>query len=381
MQKKFELDQWFFLVGLVLLTINASLFLMINKKLFYLIKIIIAVLFVLAILLKKWSVNEIVEVLFVFSIIIVSYYQTKTTDIIYLYLTIVASRGANFRLSVKIATFIRAIGFLGTILLSCLGFISSFTSYRGEEVRYSLGYLHPNLASSNFFFIILGVIFLYYKRFNVISYVCIITSLVVVSELTGNRTDLVLGILLVISLLLRDYIPNFLVNINWWLIVFFISVSTAYIYTLHPIGILNSINNLLAGRLYQASDFINMYTPNLFGNKLKLMSTISSDFTSGIGNAGRVYILDNMYVNLLLQRGILITIWVILNVRKLLTLEIQKLECSQQNDGKIICIYFMIFAVFAITENTPLSIDYNIFLILFANNISNWTKKGRVLNA
>lgn len=373
MQSKFKSDQLFFLTGLVLLTINVSFILMVNSKLFTFIKVITAILFMIAALLKRWPINAIIEVFVIFGMMLISYFQTKNVDILYLYLAIVASKNIDFRLSVKFATITRVIGFIGTILLSYFGFISSFVSYREEEVRYSLGYLHPNMASSNFFFIILGIIFLRYKKIGIIDYFFIILSLLIISDLTGNRTDLFLGILLIVLLVFRRHLSNVLLIRNWWLLAFFVSVSMSYIYNIHPIGILQTINDLLTGRLYQASDFINLYNPNLFGNKLNLMSTVSSEYVNAIGSKGRVYILDNMYVNLLLQHGVLITAWVLINVRRLLTLEITKV--NEHVEANIICIYFIIFALYAVTENTPISIDYNVFLIIFANNINNWTKK------
>ena len=116
----------------------------------------------------------------------------------------------------------------------------------------------------------------------------------------------------------------------------------------------SKINDLLSGRLYYASAFLDKYSINLFGNEIVML------YTQEARSLGKQpWVLDNSYVVCLLRYGIIAFGVIFIVLRKIISDLFEKDKIS-------LIIIWMVMSVNGMFENYLFKIHFNPYLIIFS---------------
>lgn len=224
-------------------------------------------------------------------------------------LIIIAAKGVKFNNIVKFDIKIKFIFIFLIIGLSITGVINNYILIRNNtnQLRYSLGFIHPNIFSSFFLTLCIEYIYLKYYKIKKIEYLLIIIIMFFVNLITDSRTCIYIVILLII---LCIYFKNFsnkfernkiLKNIIIYLTTIFsiISLILSKNFNIYNNNYIN-INNLFSGRIQQANKFINEYGLSLFGQKVQIIS-----YRDALDKGIKAAILDNAYINMFTIYGVI----------------------------------------------------------------------------
>lgn len=354
---------FFYFWGYSLYIISVSLFNNINITLAHVIKICSFLILILCFLIDKYRKKELLVYSLLLGILLVISYQINDTRLLYTYLFIISFPSVEFKEVVKVDLAVRMTGFVITNALFFFGMGQDIILYRDGEIRHSFGYNHPNTCFAMLIMCGIDLLVLFFvnskrltkqKVLSIFLYVCL---MLFYAENTGSRTGLFV-FLLILALILLEYAFKIVSNNKYLagifqytsLIACSISIIVAELYTKFPIFL--RLNTIFTSRLSSMAYFWDNYKPSLFGQILTKVSTQEAEILNT-----RAYVLDNLYINLILQYGILFTIIFLL----IYTITSKRLKTDNQY------IYLIIMAglaIYGFAEGLPLNIDFNVYLLL-----------------
>lgn len=359
-----------FYIAYAIMVLNASLIKNIDITVSKFIIITYIILFMINTVLKRYSIKEfiIIHIGIILSLIILM--KSKDVDIFIMIIVILSTAGINFRKVVKIDFFIRLLGVSFTILLSTIGITKDFIMYRFEDIsniakiRHSLGFIHPNTLSVNIFILLLGYLFLRYKKIRNREYILIFLIMYIFGEITGSRTGSI-SIALTIFILIINKNTKLLDRkgiktvITYSVVVCTIASLSLAIFYNYDLKFVNELNYMLTGRIKSANYFIDTYGFSILGQQIKLVSIIQSQ-----QSYEQMRILDNLYVSLAVRSGI-----VLLVIYNYLYIKLNK--WLLKNNYKNETIFITIMTIYGLIEKVPISPELNFTALLLGLVIYN----------
>lgn len=193
---------------------------------------------------------------------------------------------------------IRAITFIGIVTLSLLGIIEnqSIEMWRsgGFDVRYSLGFGHPNTLHLSLFILVSLYFYVRYERLNVLDYLLVsIVNLFIYSyslSRTGCVVVFIVLILMVISKIRICSIRKLIIKSPKYIFLLLCIISFLFAYLYGKSALVTALDIPFNGRLRYSNYYILNYGLTLFGNNI-----------TGDINA----LFDNGYLYLYIQFGLL----------------------------------------------------------------------------
>lgn len=265
----------------------------INQIILYLLLLIISIFTFLYILHLKLNEKEWKSIIF---FLIISLFFIITQKDVNFYLSVLFTClifKKDDKEFIKVFLITSTCLFLLTILLNRVGIIESQNLVRykddGKIIRYSLGFEHPNLVFLYFMPIALGSYYLFND--NKKYYLVLFITSTILYKLSDCRTGYIcilliplLHIIITNKLLNKKFIQFLIKNILLIFTTITIIVSIKYGY-----DNTNTVSTLLSGRPY----YLNYYLKN------------NLVFTLFGGNFTSKYVIDNFYLYLLIQLGLL----------------------------------------------------------------------------
>lgn len=265
--------------------------------------------FSLSILSDQYRRNYLLIYMLLFGLSIVIFLFSDST-ILFMVFILISSHNIDFSKILRVALNISVLCAVFIIISRICGIITPETMYmRGNGVvRDTLGYAHPNTASS----IILYLMFIYTYlkghrlKLNQIGVMLIIS--ICVFHYTDSKTVFLLSSIFLFVILCLKYIRKFVILMNAFTIILryiYIILAAAiilisYSYTPHN-KLMAAINVMLNQRLRWGQNAINHYGFHLFGQKILWQS---------IGVSDDVYnYVDSSYLYMAINYGI---IWFII---------------------------------------------------------------------
>lgn len=304
-------------------------------------------------------------------VIIMKNFNSGKINYIFIVLFIVSLSKKNLKYILKSIFYTYLTLLLISFCLAKLNIIENVVMIRdldnGDINRYGLGLIHPN----TFFIYYFAFISLYIhnrKKITMLSNSIILIISYYIYSLTNSRT----GLIIIVLLLILDWIFS-KININNHkilrkILIHFFGIFTIGNYLITVYGdiskpIYQGIDSLLSHRLQLTQGFYSNYGIKLFGNTITYKSVVN-----GVIN-NKQLVLDNTYMYLLIDMGLLFTIMIYLIyyflMKKLIYLNLNKEVVS-----------IIIFMIYALTERVTV-IQFNWSILIFFYLI-NW---GEIYNA
>lgn len=294
--------------------------------------------------------------------LIINFYLTKNHTLLISFITIVSLKNIELDLILKSIFKALSIGLLVVIILSFIGIIDPGIIYRGELLRNSLGFTHPNTTGQIIFVIMSLFLYLYYDKLNALKLFLLIALSIVFLKVTDSRTAFYLlyievAIILFYKLTSNNKVINYIIYlITIWLPYFLILISFFSAKFFNKSSFLQSIDIVFSGRIKYSNLFLNKYGISYLGKEI-----VQVGFGQSRGNMGvEAMMLDSGYMRLIIEFGLLATLLFIVTY----TYAIKNIY-NMRNIKMLIVI--QIFLIYGLSESIILNsfTNFTLFSIIF----------------
>jgi hypothetical protein len=327
---------------------------------FYWIPVILAVVNIL--LLTDYSVEQLVIYAVFAAVFWVSYKNYGNYRLFHSFVILLSAKYVEWRPFVK-RTFL-LYGFLMLAVFFAYGFgvLYGLDIYlRGDTVRWTLGYVHPNLVGGYMMVLAMLWVAVRYATFNVFDALVVVLLAVLTWIGPDSRTSsLMMGLLLLLVIvsklcgkwILRNPFTRFCLIYMYPLCFLFI-FGCSYLYRDNsPLFV--RLDSAMSGRVRFGHLFLEKYYHTWFGQKIKQINNRTALLTGK-----QTMYLDSSYMRLYVGVGIvgcLITLWIFTRI----------MRYAVENARWDILAGAAVMAVYGISELYITYLHWNFFLILFA---------------
>lgn len=303
----------------------------------------------------KYTMREFVILYLMLAISAICWLRVGEKNVLFITLSLWGLKNVRFDLLMKATVGIRIVGILFMILLSCVGLFdmqaneaigTDFSSY----AVYGFGYIKSNAAYYMIFVTIAIVLYIEYDRLN-LKYFLVSTAVCVLAfNATYCRTGFIVFFLMWFLIALDkvwSYKKYFGLMSFVTAGVFGISLFFMLIYQItNPI--LFKINRMLSGRIEITNNYYRAFGTTLFPKTVNIFWDMN--YTT----------IDNLYMYLFISCGAVITLLFVYWATK------SQWKLYREKKYREI-IFFTIFAIYAVLEQSPMNPILNPFILLTAN--------------
>jgi len=309
---------------------------------------------------EKFTVKELLAMGSLVCIGILNVLIGRTTTILFSAVAICGLKNVDINRTIRISMFARLFAFVCMVVLYGSGILEnkSYMFNRNGEIieRYLLGYGHPNLAHLMFAVVVFHVLFLYHDKLGFPHFAAILFLNFMLYSITFSRTGVVMVIISTCFCAFRKWMTFrkvLLFTVRYaFIVLFFATILIAFI----PENwqIYSSVNTLLTGRFYYIKQILTEELPGWFGNS----------------SLEKKYNLDNGYIRLLYEDGILATAWLGFFFIKL-TKDIYKKKMYKE------CCLLMSFFFYNLAEGVLSTVSLNFSLLLLGSVLFNKNEENQ----
>lgn len=339
---------------------------LINFSLIILFFHVMNVLFSIRISKKKWMMF-----ILVLLVCVSSYYITKDSLLLQFYLIFLGALKIDFKNVMKKDLIFKLILFAFILLCDYYGYSEITRFIRNGEVRYSLGFIHPNTLGYFILITYFEIIYLFNNKIKLLTFIILSIFCELLLIIPQSRAaQLAIMIFTTISLiwLLSNKLKIKSINNtkkysfvfkNLFLILLIISLIATFLYSKKNIFAIQ-LNSLFSNRLYLQSLYFDIYDISLFGHYIDYFSIIDNYFAT----------LDNVYIRLILNFGVFgyFVMYLLFN---------KTIHYSIRVNDKLLVIILTVFLVYGLMEYNFIKPSLNIFLLYLPSLYNNQDKKLR----
>ena len=278
---------------------------------------------------------------------------------------IIAAKDVDFDKIVKAVYRILYVMIPLTIILRFAGVMEEFTKPRGEAVRYSLGFSHPNQLGIVLFQFVVCHCYLHRKKLKITDYLLIVAVILFI-YIAPNSQSAYLSIFAFLILLIfygecQKHSSKIADIYGKMILLFsFLLNATSILLSIMDIRrfpLLWKMDALISNRFATSHNTLQIYGIKLWGQQVLLYEEerIQAGMADG---AGRLY-LDNSYMTLLIKYGVIS--YLIFSIAYLLLMDYFR----KKEQYFMVTILFM-FAIYGVMENCMFSAFHNVYLLAFA---------------
>lgn len=289
---------------------------------------------------------------------------------------IVACKNNNFERVIRIAYKILLITIPIIFILRWAGFIEDYIMVRGNAIRYSLGFSHPNQLGLRIFQLIACHCFVHRDKLRARNYFIIVLAIFFTIIIPNSQTAYICVIGFFLLLLIYQYISGYQPTF----VKLYAQILTIGVLLLNGLSILLSYINVsrnkylalmdrwMSTRFLQCHRVWSIYGVSFFGQRIY----VSEAEWRTIGITRRLW-LDNAYAAILLRYGLLV--FLIVSAAYLILLK-RKVE----NREYILVIILFLYSLYGVMENGLFALSHNIFLLAFADLLYNKGSREKIRN-
>ena len=308
--------------------------------------------------------------LIVFLIIFsISFLTSQDPKLLVLFLIIIGAPNLNFNEFIKKDMIIR-FGFMTFVLIMYhFNFTENFLTRNSNGLYVSsMGFSHPNNFALHIMTLCLDFIYLNFHKMKFPYYVIILGIIYIINRFTGSRTsEIAIIVMIILNILLTriniDIFKKWLKYVICAIPILILIVSLFLSYNYNGKGIYKTVNKIVTNRLRFSHWYLDNYDINLFGQKIVRVSTVKA-----ANKKIERHILDNAYISLLLNYGIVPFIAFLIMIYNIINKSFREKNRAMIT---LIIVYFLIGFV-----ETYLYLFYvNIYLIYYTTQLYNKKKE------
>ncbi len=292
----------------------------------------------------------------------VSYKNFDNFRLFHSFVILLSARNVEWKTFVKRTFLLYGALLLAVFLAYCAGILYGVDIYRrGDMVRWTLGFVHPNLLGGYVMVFAMLWVAVRYEAFRAADAVGIILLSVFTWFGPSSRTSALLIVLLLAIVLVSKLCGKWLLRcpvtrfclIYSYPICFLLIFACSYLYS-DDSAFFVRLDSLLSGRVRFGHLFLEKYYHTWFGQKVKQVSS-----RSALLKGTQTMYLDSAYMRLYVGFGIvacLITLWIFTRI----------MRYAVENARWDIISGAVVMAAYGISEQYIINLHWNFYLILFA---------------
>ena len=318
----------------------------------------IMLIFLIAIQSNKYKLKSILLILSISVVLLFSYNITGDSIFILAFLLIIASKNIDFNEFLSFDAKIKIILIFVIIVAYKLGLAETIIKYRADGVvRNSLGFGHPNVLGGVLLSVCCEISYLKYKKHSFLKILFFAISIIICEFVCDSRSTEICILLLIILNYVYPLFENNKIIRKVLPFTFIILLLVSY-YTGNAYGTHNSLvmklDSIFSDRIRSIYLFLQNYNINLLGNYL--------EYYGMWGERSSLTVLDNAYMRLLIEYGIITTSFFALAFYRIIK------QAYNENKYKII-VPVIVLLVYGLMENYMYFIIYDVFLMYLSNII------------
>lgn len=349
--KKIKLSVLFYYLAYALLIIETMLsridFINYNKQFFLLFEILFLITsFILGINKNEKRIKTKKMFFYIISLIVgvASYTITKNSIFIMALLFIYCSNTIDFDDFIKFDMKFKIFMLILMIFFLQIGILDNLQIIRENGViRNTMGFYSPNTLGIYLLNICCDYIYIHKDNISLKNYIFIAICIIINYIITNSRTSSICLVLLMLYLIMRKHLKLKKLYLVPYIFTA-ISFLCIYLYSL-KIPFLIQLNEILSNRLLCGMKFFEEYGITFLGNQFRTIDHW----------IGYVYVIDNTYLNIFINHGLLLTISAYIFIH----LFNKKIVNSNVCLKIIVLIYF----ISGLLETNLFNVIYNPFLI------------------
>lgn len=292
-------------------------------------------------------------------------FLSKTDDILWTWLFILGSRNTSRKKVVETVMWAHLISFVVVVGMCVFGKIDNRTFNATTDItriRHSYGFTHPNLMGITILIVCICLLYLHFDKFKVKDYLVFAVAEYILYTVCYSRTSAALLIIMLVltwfsKLIIAGRIKYILNPILWGTICVSVTASIYCAICYNPRNVfMFLLDTIFSKRLSFANNYLNEYGFSILGQEIEQISSLEA---SALGVTAKI--LDNAYMHIFINYGLIIGIILFFGYTKLVARSIRT------NDYKtIICI--CIFFIWGVSEKYLYMPSYN-FTLIFLGGI------------
>lgn len=321
---------------------------------------ILVLLMVQIIFFQKYSIKEIMMISILALPIIVSTIISGNNRMMSTLIFIVAAKNIDFDIIAKISYYVGIVMTGAVFYLFFNGYINEVSFYRGQLLRHSYGFEHPNQLGVRIFLLVVCRCYIRRKKFNFFDWLIIVGTAIFVNNVSNSKTSFYALIILAIITFLHILMIKVGIALNTFTNILILSALgcniLSLLFSFMPIlryPMLNQLDKLMSRRFSNCHITLKYYGVKLFGQNVQLIVN-----RPGVGKYYHFW-LDNAYMSILLRYGpIVLILFTFMYIRTMVILG----KMEQFMLIEIMCLY----SIYGVMENNYFSMSQNLFLLLLS---------------
>lgn len=295
--------------------------------------------------------------------IVVATILSGSKQLLSAWMFIVAAKNSKLDKIIHTAYIILIIMIPMIVFLCLIGFIDDYTMTRGNIIRYSLGFVHPNQLGLRIVQLVVCHCYLHRHRLGSLNYIIVSIAILFLVKVPNSKTAYIVMIVLLCMLLLYNFVKNQSVvymkifEKSLFLGVLCFSVLSV-LFSYLDIGrnyVLVRLDKWMSSRFSLCHIVWQLYGVSPLGQRIY----VTEVERESVGIKTRLW-LDNAYVSVLLRYGVLV--FLIFSIGYLCLVKYMIIQKEY-----ILSVILVLYALYGIMENGMYMVTHNIFLIAFSS--------------
>lgn len=318
--------------------------------------------------IKYYTKSNYIKIIILFAIFVTSSIFSGNRAIIQYFVIILGSYNLDFNIIAKQVLIWECICVGIIVVLAILKIIPNriFDRSNSDVKRYSIGFKYATYPA--LFVWYLTMLYLYVKtnKIKLFEYILLITINIIMYIVTNSRNELIFSFLIIfISIVYNKFKMNKTKKIVSYFakysIIIFTVISILCMVLYNPKNnIWKKMNTLASGRLRLSNECMKEYDIKLFGNKMEWIGL--SEIYEGENEESDFFYVDNSYINILYNYGVIFLILVMYSYYYIITKEIEK-------ENYFLISILLVIIMHSFIDPQLVKIAYNIFILLFVQII------------
>lgn len=335
-----------------------------SRVLHILLYIIIGSLFFKVFYFDDGKYEELIWKALIYILAIISWRSVKNVDILLFISFVIGAKNINFHQIIKLFVVTLSVMLLGTVIVSQLGVVKDGIYIRDHFERHSLGIIYPTDMAAYTFYLVLGYLYLFFKKISWKLFLIVIFLDVILYKFTQARNSVILILLsvFIVWTALQAYngkkVYRAIVSFYWMLIpiLAYGTLLTAWTFNIHN-KLFKLVNSLLSNRLMLSHQALDKYGITLFGNHIEEHAFGGLEGLKQFYNPRvKYFFIDSSLVRLAVIYGLIIGVFVV-SVMTIISYR------DTLDKTYILSSIMLLVALHCVVEQHLVDISFNPFLI------------------
>ncbi len=319
--------------------------------------VVLALLLVQIVFFQSYQIKELLLIGTITIFIAYATINSNHNALMSTWIFVVASKHINFDKFIELTYLIQFVMFIVIIYMFINGYINDFTVYRGNILRHSLGFSHPNQLGIRVFLLLVCRCYYRRNRINLIDITIVLAAAYFVNKVANSKTSyyalIILAAITMVYVLLLRLGSKMNLFANVVIVIALISNVGSIFLSTHSLNhnkLLKSFDIVMSRRFSQCYRTMCYYGVKLFGQDVQLI--VKRPIIGAIYH----FWLDNAYMAILLRYGVVVFLL-------FSTLYITTLLHLKRTEQYYLMGIMGLYSIYGIMENNYFSMSQNLFLV------------------